>query len=299
MPILEIRDIYRSYELNPHALHGVNLRIDAGEILGLIGQNGAGKTTLLRIAIGLLKANRGETEVFGMDPWSQPVEVKRRIGYLPDTQSVPDYLYVQDLINLHRSLFPTWDPLLEDTLARRLEVQKNRRLKDLSKGQVRKALLLCALAHRPDLLVLDEPAGGLDPTARRTFLELSIEMLNDHGSTILFSSHHMTDVERISTRVAILAHGKLIADRSLEDFQENTSIVLMPEISNAQMTTLRTTEDCIAIHRQGASTRAVIQANPTAAEDMVRNLLGLEKASLHCCTTSLEELFVAITGVDQ
>src|SRR5262245_52703793 len=120
MAVLKLEGIRRSYDGTPRALRGVSLSIEPGDVLGLIGRSGAGKTTLLRVAAGLLKPNQGTVSVFGLDPWQHPVEVKRRMGYVAESQAVPPRLSAGALIAMHRDLYPTWDRDLERALLARL-----------------------------------------------------------------------------------------------------------------------------------------------------------------------------------
>jgi ABC-2 type transport system ATP-binding protein len=201
MRVLEFNDVHRSYQRGSDVLRGISFSLEAGEVVGLLGKNGAGKTTLIRVAIGMIEAQKGSVRVLGLDPRQDALEVKRRVGYVSEDQVLPEFLSVGEVIRLHRGLFPTWDEGLERRLRERFALSAKSKIKSLSKGQARQVALLCAVAHRPELLLLDEPAGGLDPSARREFLETSIQLLNEAGTTILFSSHHMTDVERMAGRI--------------------------------------------------------------------------------------------------
>ena len=134
--------------------------------------------------------------------------MKQRIGYVSEDQILPPGSTVAELIDFHRYLFPRWDNGLEHELLDRFGLSTTAKIKRLSKGEARQVALLCAICHRPDLLLLDEPGGGLDPAARREFLEASIQLLNREGSAILFSSHHMSDVERLGGRVACSTKAK-------------------------------------------------------------------------------------------
>ena len=207
MSIVEFREVHRGYTRGVDILNGLTLGVEAGQVVGLLGRNGAGKTTLLRLAMGMLAPQQGQVRVFGLDPRRQAVEVKRRVGYVSEEQILPPFLRVGQVIDLHRGLFPTWDPALAGRLIERFDISARAKIKTLSKGQARQVALLCAVAHRPELLLLDEPAGGLDPAARREFLETSIQLLNEEGTTILFSSHHMTDVERLADRIVMIDDG--------------------------------------------------------------------------------------------
>ena len=177
-PLLEFRDIVRCFKKNVPVLNGVTFAMQPGEVAGLLGRNGAGKTTLIRIAMGMLFPHGGGVRVFGESPTGEPVAIKRRIGYVAEDQVLPPGSSIAELIALHRYLFPRWDGGLERELLERFALSPESRIKHLSKGQARQAALLCAVCHRPELLLLDEPAGGLDPAARREFLETSIQLLN-------------------------------------------------------------------------------------------------------------------------
>lgn len=294
MSILTLEKIHRSYEQSKEALKGISLSVEAGEVVGLIGRNGAGKTTLLRIAVGILKQHRGAVRVFGMDPWEHAVEVKRRLGYVAETQAVPAHLSVRSLIDLHKELYPTWDEALERDLLKRLAIEDTARINSLSKGEARKAILLCAIAHRPELLILDEPAGGLDPSARREFLEVSIELLNQGGSTILFSSHHMADVERIASRVAVIEDGDKLLDLGLDDFRQNYCLAVLPVLSAESAERLSGVTGFVRSRKRGGSLYVVFARQPDDVKEELSNGLGFSDA--HCTRTSLEEIFVALVG---
>jgi len=131
--------------------------------------------------MGMIEAQQGSVRLFGLDPRKDALEVKRRIGYVSEDQILPEFLTVAEVIRLHRGLFPGWDESMEREIRERFRLSPGTRIHALSRGQARQVALLCAVAHRPELLLLDEPAGGLDPAARREFLETSIRLLNQVG----------------------------------------------------------------------------------------------------------------------
>ena len=188
MIAVDFRDIHRAYKRGVDVLDGITVSFEEGQVVGLVGKNGAGKTTLIRIAMGMIEPQGGVVRIFGLDPRDKPLDVKRRVGYVSEDQILPPFLTIGEVIDLHRGLFDSWDDQMECDLRERFELSRGTKIKNLSKGQARQVALLCAVAHRPELLLLDEPAGGLDPAARREFLETSIQYLNEEGSTILFSS---------------------------------------------------------------------------------------------------------------
>jgi len=296
MAILELAAIRRSYGGAQPALRDVSVSVEPGEVLGLIGRSGAGKTTLLRIAAGLLKADSGAVRVFGLDPWQHSVEVKRRMGYVAESQAVPPRLSAGALIELHRELYPTWDRELERTLLARLSIPLAKPVARLSRGEARKVLLLCAIAHRPELLILDEPAGGLDPAARREFLELSIELLTRDGSTILFSSHHMTDVERIASRLLVIDRGEKLVDSELAAFQQEHCLALLPRAAPLEAERLRAVGGFLRSRSHHGSLQVVFRREPHDLKQELAERLGLSELSIN--RLSLEEMFVALVGAD-
>src|SRR5580700_3303539 len=246
-PVLEFREIVRAFKKGAPVLNGVSFSMRPGEVVGLLGRNGAGKTTLIQIAMGMLFPHAGSVRVFGLSPIDEPVAVKKRIGYVAEEQVLPTGSSIAELIALHRYLFPDWDPALERELLGRFRLAVHSKIKHLSKGQARQVALLCAVCHRPELLILDEPAGGLDPAARREFLETSIQLLNREGTAIIFSSHHMTDVERIGGRVVLLDEGKVRLDRALDRLREETCMAVVPRASDPDGAGIGRTPGCLGV----------------------------------------------------
>ena len=156
-PVLQFKNVSRSYTKGISVLNDVSLSIAKEEVVGLIGRNGAGKTTLIRIAMGMLYPHGGSVRVFGLSPTEDPIGVKKRVGYVAEDQVLPPGSSIRELIAFHRYLFPQWDGALERQLLDRFSLPIGSRIKHLSKGQAREAALLCAVCHRPELLILDEP----------------------------------------------------------------------------------------------------------------------------------------------
>jgi len=202
------------------ALDDVCLTVPRGVVLGLVGENGAGKTTLIRHILGLLKAATGSVRVFGLDPVKHPVEVLGKIGYLSEDRDLPGWMRVGELLRYTRAFYPSWDDAFAEELRRSFQLDPAARIKNLSQGQRARAGLLVALAYRPDLLVLDEPSTGLDPVVRRDILGAIIRAIADEGRTVLFSSHLLDEVERVSDRVAMLDQGKVVLSGPLDEIKD-------------------------------------------------------------------------------
>jgi ABC-2 type transport system ATP-binding protein len=293
-PVLEFRNIERSFKSNVPVLAGVTFAMEAGEVAGLLGRNGAGKTTLIRIAMGMLHPHGGSVRVFGASPIDDPVGIKSRIGYVAEDQVLPAGSRIAELIALHRYLFPQWDGALERELLGRFALDPSSRIKHLSKGQARQVALLCAVCHRPELLLLDEPAGGLDPAARREFLETSIQLLNREGTTILFSSHHMNDVERLGGRAILLDEGKVRLDEDLDRLREGVCVALVPRASAKDAASLERIPGCLRVRPVFDDWHAVFRGEPGAVQTSLVATLGVN--GIRCARVPLEELFIEMVG---
>lgn len=202
------------------ALDGVSLVVPRGGVYGLVGNNGAGKTTLLKHLLGLHRAKQGRVRVFGLDPQREPMAVLARLGYLSEDRDLPGWMRVWELLRYMRAFYPKWDPAFADELCERFGLDQGTLVSNLSRGELAQAGLVCALAHRPELLVLDEPSSGLDPIVRRDILTAIIRTVAEEGRTVLFSSHLLDEVERVADRVAMLHDGKLVLEGTLETIKD-------------------------------------------------------------------------------
>jgi ABC-2 type transport system ATP-binding protein len=294
MSVVEFQDIHRAYQRGTDVLDGVSFAIEQGEVVGLLGKNGAGKTTLLRVAMGMIEPQRGSVKILGVNPRERAVEIKRRVGYVSEEQILPPFLTVSKVIALHRGLFSDWDDSVAGRLLERFRLPARRKIKALSKGQARQVALICAVAHRPELLILDEPAGGLDPAARREFLETSIQLLNEAGSTIVFSSHYMTDVERMAQRVVLIHEGRLLLDRQLDDLREGHCLALVPHGPDSSRERLLAADGCVGVRERNGSLHAIFRLDPDSCQAFLEHELGIVGA--RCTTIGLEEMFVELVG---
>jgi ABC-2 type transport system ATP-binding protein len=216
--VVEVEGLSRSYGRKA-ALDGVSLSVPRGVVFGLVGENGAGKTTLIKHLLGLLKAQSGKVRVFGLCPVSDPVRVLSRLGYLSEDRDLPDWLRLDEMMRYLRAFYPTWDDAYAEELRRQFDLDPRARIKTLSQGQRARVGLLAALAFRPELLVLDEPSTGLDPIVRKEILSAIIRTIAQEGRTVLFSSHLLDEVERVSDHVALIDRGRIVLGGSLESIK--------------------------------------------------------------------------------
>ena len=213
--VVEVDNVSRRFG-SKLALDNVSFRIPAGSVVGLVGENGAGKTTLIKHILGLLKAQCGRVRVFGLDPVANPVGVLSRIGYLSEEPDLPGWMRIDELLRYMSAFYTRWDRIYAERLRREFDLDPQARVKDLSKGQRARTGLIIALAYRPELLVLDEPSSGLDPIVRRDILGAIIRTVAEEGRTVLFSSHLLTEVERVADRVAMIRSGRILFCDSLD-----------------------------------------------------------------------------------
>jgi len=203
------------------ALDGVSLELPRGAVYGLVGANGAGKTTLIRHLLGLLRAETGAVRVLGLDPVQEPVAVLSRIGYLSEENDLPGWMTVDELLRYTRAFYPTWDDAYAAELQESFALDPGTRIRNLSKGEKARAGLLVALAHRPELLILDEPSSGLDPIVGEAFRECIAEE-RASGRTVLLSSHILSEVEALCDRVSIIRVGRTVDSGTLTDLRHLT-----------------------------------------------------------------------------
>lgn len=219
-PVISVSQLTRRFGTTT-ALASVSLSLARGSVYGLVGANGAGKTTLIKHILGLLRAEQGSVRVFGLDPVADPVGVLSRIGYLSEENDLPGWMRVDELMQYSRAFYPAWDDGYADELRQAFALAPALRIANLSKGQKARAGLLIALAHRPALLVLDEPSSGLDPIVRRDILGAVMRTIAEEGRTVLFSSHLLEEVEEVADHVTMISRGQIVLRGPLADIQQS------------------------------------------------------------------------------
>jgi len=216
--VIKIENLTKFFE-GRCVLDSVNLNVPKGCIYGLLGRNGAGKTTIIRILLGLESPTRGKTYLYDSDSANLSAKLKGKIGYVAEAHNLIQNYRVSRLVSLCKSLSSKWNQQFFDHLLQTFRLPMDRKVNQLSTGMRAQLNLALAMARDPELLILDDPTLGLDTVARRQFLELAIDLLQKDGRTILFSSHILSDVERIADRIGILVAGKLVVDCTLEELK--------------------------------------------------------------------------------
>lgn len=206
--VIETHDLTMYYGQR-RGIEAVNLQVEKGEVFGFLGPNGAGKTTTLRTLLDVIRPTRGRAAIFGLDCQQQGVEIRRRVGYIPGELNLYGHMTGQQYLDLVASLRGDNNHAYRQTLCQRLELDPSRAIKNYSRGNKQKVGLVAAFMGRPDLLILDEPTGGLDPLVQQTVMQL-VREAHAEGRTVFFSSHILPEVQAVCQRVGIIREGFLV-----------------------------------------------------------------------------------------
>jgi ABC-2 type transport system ATP-binding protein len=274
-------------------LDELSFRVEPGDVIGVLGQNGAGKTTLIDLMLGFSPATSGAIEVFGHTSFGLPAGSKARIGFVPQTDELIRQLTVRAQLRLIGSFYAHWDEAFIARLTREWQLDLDARVGEMSVGQRQKLSILLALGHKPDLLVLDEPVASLDPLARRQFLKEIIEVAADGERAIVFSSHIVSDIERLATRIWIVKGGKLYWDGDLDSLKESVVRIHLRANGHAVPDVLPLDNaTTLSIDRGDGYLSAVVQGWDDEAEQGFGRALG---TSFEVERLSLEEIFLELT----
>lgn len=224
--LIEARGLTKHYD--GFSLEGVDLAVSEGEVVGFVGQNGAGKSTTIKALLGLIRVDGGEGSVLGTPSdeltRASGAATKERVGVVFDTVSLPGHLRVADVGRIYASAFASWDAHRFSQLTRDLGLDPKKAVKDLSRGMGMKLSLACALAHNPQVLILDEATAGLDPMARDEALERLRDFVAQPGHAILMSSHITSDLERIADRIVCIDAGRIVFDLEKDAITDSAGV---------------------------------------------------------------------------
>lgn len=217
---IETRGLTKNYG-KARGIIDVDLTVEEGEIFGFIGPNGAGKSTTIRTLLSLIRKTRGEARIFGMDCEKDREKILEQVGYLPSEVFYYEDMKAGELLNYSASFYHKDCSSKIKGLADALELDLHKKIEDMSLGNKKKVGIIQGLLHSPRLIILDEPTSGLDPLMQKTFFEL-IQEENRRGATVLFSSHILSEVQRICDRVAIIKEGRIISTQKISELQNNS-----------------------------------------------------------------------------
>jgi ABC-2 type transport system ATP-binding protein len=288
--IVDVNEISRAFGAK-QALDRVTFRATEGKVYGLVGSNGAGKTTLIKHLLGLLRAQSGTVRVFGRDPVRDPVGVLRRVGYLSEERELPEWMSVDELMRYTQAYHPAWDGAYARELLETFALDPSKKIKNLSKGMRAQAGLVAAVAHRPELLILDEPSSGLDVVVRRDILDAVVRTVADDGRTVIFSSHLLEEVERMSDHVTMVLDGRVTLSGELEDVRrgyQRSRVRFVEQFDRPPAL------DTALVMDGGGRTWSVVHSGPF---DQFRlSVLALGGEVVESRDATLEEIFLARAG---
>ncbi len=286
--VIDTRDLTKCFGAF-QALSALNLRVAANHVTGFLGRNGAGKSTTIKMLLGMTHPTSGSGTILGhpITDARENRDMRRQVAYVGEDKQLYAYMTVDQLIRFTASFYPDWREEIAQRLRRQYQLPSNRKVKALSKGMRTKLALLLALARRPALLILDEPSEGLDPVSIEDLLQ-TLTGVAAEGTTVFFSSHQITEVERIADRVCIIDRGKLAADLSLDELRQDYRRITLGF-------TTRPPEHVFevpGVQRIETSGRQVVVVARQNTDEIVERARGLDAASVDIAPITLRELFL-------
>ncbi len=292
MNMVEVNRLSYSYG-DVEALHDLTMHVPQGALYALLGPNGSGKTTLLQILMGLRRADRGEMSLLGGNGRALPWALRAQISYVAEGQPLPGWMTVEYLERYLAPLYPTWDHALADDLRRRFALDPRRRIRTLSRGEHMKAALMCALAPRPKLLLMDEPFTGMDAVVKDDLVRGLLASAGSEGWTIVIASHDIGELELLADWVGFLDRGRMRLSESMEALQRRFKHVTIVGDEHGIAPTAM--GDALSVERAGRRLTFIV---PNATEDYEAVVLPAQfpvAARLEVRDATLREIFVALT----
>ncbi len=291
--VIETEDLRKTYAAGPggiDALRGLTLQVPRGSIFGFLGKNGAGKTTTIKVLLGMARASGGRATVFGLAAGApdQSVAIRRRTGFVSEEKDLYELMTVEQIIRFTASFYPSWRGDLERQYLGSFELPRDRKVKDLSRGMRTKLALLLALSRGAELLILDEPTSGLDPAMTEEVLQALVAHVARQEMTVFLSSHHLTHVDQIADRIAIIDHGRIVVSGALEDLLESYRRVQLVFDGDAPDHTFRAG----GIVRQQRRGRVLTAVCRDSAEAVAAEARALGAATVEIMSVPLKDIFL-------
>ena len=221
---IEINNLVKKYDKG-FILGEINLMIPSGCVIGLIGENGAGKTTLLKSILNIIKYDNGSIKIFDKDNKVEESVIKEEIGVVLDDTFFPELLMVKDINSIMKDVYKNWSSNLFEEYLNKFKIEKNKIIKNLSKGMRKKLEIATALSHKPKLLILDEPTSGLDPIVRNDVLDIFLDFIKDEEHTILLSTHITSDLEHIADKIVFINEGKVVLNENRDELIDSYGVL--------------------------------------------------------------------------
>ena len=276
------------------AVDEIDLRVPWGSVYGYLGRNGAGKTTTILMLLGLLRPSSGGATVLGYSSKIDPVKIRSEVGYVPEKQVMYDWMTVKEILWFTSRFYKTWNDKLAKELVEQFRLDPKQKIKHLSRGMVAEVSLILALAPEPRLLILDDPTSGMDPVVRREFMEHVIDLVRDRKRTVFFSSHILSDVERVADWVGVLKDGGLLIQSEVEALKLRTRKVVA-KFEAGPPDDLSMGEP-LSVQKDGTTMTAVFSQYE---DDIPDKLKALGAGAVEVLDLSLDDIFVEYLGPEK
>jgi ABC-2 type transport system ATP-binding protein len=291
---IQVRDLVVNYG-HKRAVDGLSMTVPRGSVYGFLGPNGAGKTSTIKTLMGFRKPNGGSAKVLGYDIVNESLEVRARVGFASEVNSLYEGMTVPRICRLCRDLSRSWDQDLVDRYIGVFSLPADGKIRKLSKGQKAQLQLCLALGSNPELLILDEPTSGLDPVARRAFLKVLVGDVAAEGRTVFFSTHLLSDIEAVADTVGIIKGGKLLVSGDLDGMRESHRVfrvVYAETPPDDEVRSLQTLPDVQEVEREGRGIKLRVRGDVETVERGLRErpyrVLDVDSTGM-----GLEDIFVA------
>jgi ABC-2 type transport system ATP-binding protein len=274
------------------AVCGIDLKVPKGSVYAFLGRNGAGKSTTIKMLMGLLEPEAGSATVLGLRSQAETLEIKQRTGYVPESPVLYRWMKVREFLRFVSAFFPKWDRPYADELLAHFQLKPDQKVGTLSKGMAAKLALTVGLAHRPELLILDDPTMGLDVIVRREFLESIVSVIQEEGRTVFLSTHQIDEAERVADHIGIIHDGKLLWQSSLEALKNSVRRVHLAV--DETFRGLEGIDGVLSEEREERRWTGVLEGLDEAKLARLKSLPGV--AALEALHMPLEDIFCALAG---
>lgn len=288
-PALQLVGISKHFEKNA-VLNNLDWTVARGKVIGLLGRNGAGKTTLLECALGLRETDQGQSFVMGEVCQHLSDTVRSKIAYVPQNSELFEWMTGREMLDYFKTMYPRWNAEKVENLVRKWDIDIDKKIAKLSGGQKQRLSIIRALAHDPEFLILDEPVASLDPLGRREFLNELINGVIEQQTTVIFSTHILSDLERIAMEIAFLREGKIVLQGELDHLLENTFKVEVEAAQRQKFIQNLPTQVDLLTSGTGADAPILLKMTVQLAQEMRE-----QHPDIRINSMNLEDLFIEVT----
>ena len=273
------------------ALNGLDITVPTGSVYALLGRNGTGKSTLIQLLMGMLEPSSGLVDVLGLNPARDDIALKQRVGYIPERLPMYDWMTVEQTLRFVAPFYPEWSADDEQSLVARFRIDRAQKVGALSRGYRALLSLVIAMAHRPDLVLLDECTSGMDAIARREFERSVIDSLQVAGRTVLFAGHQIDEMERICDWVGVIHNGRMLVELPLDELKDTVTLLRVASDDPPDLTACTV----LSQRRSGRESSVTVRLDqPGVAPQLPTGATLLETIPL-----TLEEIFVALVEAEE